>query len=119
MNAGGFVRVFGRHHHGARRPDRLSGSPLCPGSGSDQTPTPPDTVARQLALAQLQDAREDDFPEFLEAFRTSATELLQSLPAAARIADLGTVERLAHSLKSAARNACGGLCRAVYSLNKK
>lgn len=60
------------------------------------------------ALQQLRDTLWEDFAEFLDAFHISAEEILQALPAAQAAKDLQTIERLAHSLKSAARNACAG-----------
>jgi PAS domain S-box-containing protein len=57
------------------------------------------------ALGRMRDMLGEDFPEFLDAFHTSAGELLATLPKTQAAGELQALERQAHSLKSAARNA--------------
>jgi two-component system sensor histidine kinase/response regulator len=81
--------------------------------GKTAEPSPPSDTARTAAggaidseaLGRMRDMLAEDFPEFLDAFHTSADELLATLPKTQAAGDLQALERQAHSLKSAARNA--------------
>jgi PAS domain S-box-containing protein len=61
------------------------------------------TLDRQQ-LAKMRDMLGDDFGELIDAFVQSTDDILRGLPEARRQGDFTTLERLAHSMKSAARN---------------
>ncbi len=66
--------------------------------------TPADASIHQPSLQQLRDNLGEDYPEMLEAYLTSSREILAQIPVAVAQVDAETLERLAHSLKSASAN---------------
>ncbi len=58
----------------------------------------------QPSLEQMRSQLGEDFPELIQAYMESARDILAQMPGAARQGDAATLERLAHSLKSASAN---------------
>ncbi len=65
---------------------------------------PPPSPVHQPSLDKLRRQLGEDFQEVVDACLQSAWDILAQLPGAAETGDAGTLERLAHSLKSVSAN---------------
>jgi PAS domain S-box-containing protein len=67
-----------------------------------RTPSPPTLERGRLEL--LRETMGEDFAELIPAYLQSLDEILAAFPGALEARDLGTLERLGHSVKSASKN---------------
>jgi len=63
-----------------------------------------DSPIQRADFEKMRELLGEDFREMLEAYLQSAREILAQMPDAAEQGDAATLERLAHSLKSASAN---------------